>query len=82
MKFNPPFRVDHVGSLLPTPEVKKNHLRWKRGEITAAELRAVEDKAIAKTVKKLESIGMKSIRDGEFRRDYFHLDFLGIRLRA
>jgi len=71
-----PFRADHVGSLLRTEEVKMNRLRWKKGEITAAELREIENIGITETVKKLESIGMKSITDGEFRRDYFHLDFL------
>lgn len=72
----PPFRADHVGSLLRTPEVKARRLRWKQGEISAEELRAVEDKAIAETVRRLESTGMRAITDGEFRRDYFHLDFL------
>ncbi|TAE31830.1 MAG: 5-methyltetrahydropteroyltriglutamate--homocysteine S-methyltransferase [Cytophagales bacterium] len=72
----PPFRADHVGSLLRTPTVLQNRNRWKNGEIPAAELRAVEDAAIAETVKKLEATGMRSITDGEFRRDYFHLDFL------
>ena len=72
----PPFRADHVGSLLRTPEVKENRLKWKKGEISTEELRTVEDAAIAETVKKLESTGMRSITDGEFRRDYFHLDFL------
>ena len=75
-KIRPPFRADQVGSLLRTPEVKENRLRWKNGEISKEALRAIEDKAIAETVKKVESIGMKSITDGEFRRDYFHLDFL------
>src|SRR3954447_3833968 len=75
-KLNPPFRADQVGSLLRTPEVRENRLRWKRGEISAAELREIEDTAIAETVKRVESIGMQSITDGEFRRDYFHLDFL------
>jgi len=75
-KINPPFRADHVGSLLRTAEVKENRLRWKNGEIPAEALRAIENKAIAETVKKVENIGMKSITDGEFRRDYFHLDFL------
>src|SRR6218665_3442379 len=74
--MNPPFRADHVGSLLRTPAVKENRLKWKKGEIPAEELRAIEDAAILETVKKLESTGMKSITDGEFRRDYFHLDFL------
>jgi len=76
IKLNPPFRADQVGSLLRTPEVKENRLRWKNGEISAEALRIIEDKAIAETVKMVESIGIKSITDGEFRRDYFHLDFL------
>lgn len=51
-------------------------MRWKNGEITATELRAIENVAIEATVRQVESIGMKSVTDGEFRRDYFHLDFL------
>ncbi|MBO0938260.1 5-methyltetrahydropteroyltriglutamate--homocysteine S-methyltransferase [Fibrella sp. HMF5335] len=74
--MKPPFRADHVGSLLRTPAVKENRLRWKKGEITAAQLRVIEDAAIAETVRKVEATGMKAITDGEFRRDYFHLDFL------
>ena len=74
--MKPPFRADHVGSLLRTSAVKENRLRWKKGEIPAEELREIENIAIAETIKKLESTGMKSITDGEFRRDYFHLDFL------
>jgi 5-methyltetrahydropteroyltriglutamate--homocysteine methyltransferase len=74
--MKPPFRADHVGSLLRTKSVKENRLRWKKGEIPAEELREIENLAIVETVKKLESTGMKSITDGEFRRDYFHLDFL------
>jgi 5-methyltetrahydropteroyltriglutamate--homocysteine methyltransferase len=74
--MKPPFRADHVGSLLRTSAVKEYRLRWKKGEIPAEELREIENLAIAETVKKLESTGMKSITDGEFRRDYFHLDFL------
>lgn len=71
-----PFRADHVGSLLRTPEVKENREKWKNGLISAEELREIENIGIAETVKKLEATGMKSITDGEFRRDYFHLDFL------
>jgi 5-methyltetrahydropteroyltriglutamate--homocysteine methyltransferase len=71
-----PFRADHVGSLLRTPEVKENRLKWKNGEISAEELREIENRNIAETIKKVEATGMKSITDGEFRRDYFHLDFL------
>ena len=72
----PPFRADHVGSLLRTAAVKENRQKWKNGLISAEELREIENIGIAETVKKLESTGMKSITDGEFRRDYFHLDFL------
>ncbi len=75
-RTKPPFRADQVGSLLRTPEVKENRLRWKNGEISAEALRAIEDKAIAETVRRVENIGLKSVTDGEFRRDYFHLDFL------
>ncbi len=71
-----PFRADHVGSLLRPEKVKANRLRWKQGKLPADELRAIEDEAIAETVKKLEGTGMRSVTDGEFRRDYFHLDFL------
>lgn len=76
VKLNPPFRADHVGSLLRTPEVKENRERWKRGEISAETLRSIENREIAATVKALEATGIQSITDGEFRRDYFHLDFL------
>jgi 5-methyltetrahydropteroyltriglutamate--homocysteine methyltransferase len=75
-KLDPPFRADQVGSLLRTPEVKEGRIRWKQGLISTSALRAIEDKAIAETVKKVESIGLKSVTDGEFRRDFFHLDFL------
>ena len=76
MTLNPPFRADHVGSLLRTEEVKINRARWKNGEISAKTLHVIENRNIGETVKKLESIGIQSITDGEFRRDYFHLDFL------
>jgi 5-methyltetrahydropteroyltriglutamate--homocysteine methyltransferase len=70
------FRADHVGSLLRTTAVKENRHKWKLGEVSADKLREIENIGIAETVKKLEETGMKSITDGEFRRDYFHLDFL------
>jgi 5-methyltetrahydropteroyltriglutamate--homocysteine methyltransferase len=75
-KIKPPFRADHVGSLLRTTEVKEKRQKWKLGQLSTNELRSIEDAAIRDTVKKAESIGLKSITDGEFRRDYFHLDFL------
>jgi 5-methyltetrahydropteroyltriglutamate--homocysteine methyltransferase len=73
---DPPFRADHVGSLLRPAAVHEARGRRAAGEITAAELREVEDAAIAEAVRTLEATGMRSITDGEFRRAWFHLDFL------
>jgi 5-methyltetrahydropteroyltriglutamate--homocysteine methyltransferase len=75
-KINPPFRADHVGSLLRPARLLQAREQRQAGEISAAQLRAVEDEAIADVVKKMEATGMKSITDGEFRRAFFHLDFL------
>ena len=74
--LNPPFRADHVGSLLRPAAVLEARRHFKLGNISAAELRAVEDEAIAKAVKQVEATGIQSITDGEFRREFFHLDFL------
>jgi 5-methyltetrahydropteroyltriglutamate--homocysteine methyltransferase len=74
--IDPPFRADHVGSLLRPPEIHEARARRAAGEITAAELRQVEDAAIATAVGRLEATGMRSATDGEFRRAWFHLDFL------
>ena len=75
-QINPPFRADHVGSLLRPPEVHAAREQCAAGEITRAQLREVEDIAIAAAVHTLEGLGMRSITDGEFRRAWFHLDFL------
>ncbi|MBI3045444.1 MAG: 5-methyltetrahydropteroyltriglutamate--homocysteine S-methyltransferase [Betaproteobacteria bacterium] len=72
----PPFRADHVGSLLRPPELKEAREHAKRGEIDAAQLRAVEDKCIRGVAAFQESVGLQSITDGEFRRDWWHIDFL------
>ncbi len=74
--LDPPFRADHVGSLLRPTVVHRARAWTAAGEITADELRGVEDAAIADAVTKLEATGMLSITDGEFRRAWFHLDFL------
>ena len=74
--IDPPFHADHVGSLLRPPTLLAARQQCADGTITAAELRKAEDVAIADTVAKLESIGMRSVTDGEFRRTWFHLDFL------
>jgi 5-methyltetrahydropteroyltriglutamate--homocysteine methyltransferase len=75
-KITPPFRADHVGSFLRPPELLEARKRFQNGEISAAALRRTEDSAITAMVRQVESTGMKAITDGEFRREYFHLDFL------
>ncbi|MCW1970937.1 MAG: 5-methyltetrahydropteroyltriglutamate--homocysteine S-methyltransferase [Anaerolineae bacterium] len=74
--LNPPFRADHVGSLLRPAEVLAARKQCAEGKLSRAELRAIEDKHIAHAVKMQESVGLKSITDGEYRRAFFHLDFL------
>jgi 5-methyltetrahydropteroyltriglutamate--homocysteine methyltransferase len=74
--LDPPFRADHVGSLLRPKSVLDAREQFASGAITAAEKRAVEDAAIADAVRQVEATGMRSITDGEFRRTWFHLDFL------
>ena len=71
-----PARYDHVGSFLRPKFLLDAREKKSKGEITATELRAVEDKAINDIVDFQQSVGLKSITDGEFRRTYFHIDFL------
>ena len=75
-RTQPPFRADHVGSFLRPKRLLEAREKKARGEITPEELRAVEDDAIAEIVKFQEDVGLQSITDGEFRRTYFHIDFL------
>jgi 5-methyltetrahydropteroyltriglutamate--homocysteine methyltransferase len=75
-KLNPPFRADHVGSLLRPKELLQARQRYQNDEISKQELRQVEDRCIQAVIKKQESVGLKSITDGEFRRTFFHIDFL------
>jgi 5-methyltetrahydropteroyltriglutamate--homocysteine methyltransferase len=75
-RTTPPFRADHVGSLLRTAPVKEAREKAQRGEIDRDALRAVEDREIAKLIARQEEIGLKSVTDGEFRRSWWHLDFL------
>jgi 5-methyltetrahydropteroyltriglutamate--homocysteine methyltransferase len=71
----PPFRADHVGSLLRPAEIKAARAKHERGEIDADALRAVEDRAIEGIIAKQESIGLKSVTDGELRRSFWSRDF-------
>ena len=75
-RTQPPFRADHVGSFLRPKFLLDAREQKAKGEITAEQLRTVEDKAITDIVKFQEDVGLKSITDGEFRRTYFHIDFL------
>ncbi|MBP6251276.1 MAG: 5-methyltetrahydropteroyltriglutamate--homocysteine S-methyltransferase [Rubrivivax sp.] len=72
-----PFRADQVGSLLRPAWLAAARLRWKAGEIDADTLREAEDRAIRESVQRQQDIGLQGITDGEFRRDWWHLDFLG-----
>jgi 5-methyltetrahydropteroyltriglutamate--homocysteine methyltransferase len=82
----PPFRADQVGSLLRPQELHDARLKAKRGELGAEALRAVQDKCIREAVARQESVGMQAVTDGEFRRDWWHIDFLsgfdGVELAA
>jgi 5-methyltetrahydropteroyltriglutamate--homocysteine methyltransferase len=75
-RTKPPFRADHVGSLLRPAALKEAREKHAKGEIGAAELKAVEDREIERIIKKQEEVGLSSITDGEFRRSWWHLDFL------
>ena len=72
----PPFRADQVGSLLRPAALREARQRALRGEIDAAALRAAEDDAIRDCVRRQEAVGLQAVTDGEFRRDWWHIDFL------
>src|ERR1700752_1767519 len=76
VRKNAPFRADHVGSFLRPRYLLDARAQNARGEITREQLRAVEDRAITEIVKFQEDVGLHGITDGEFRRTYFHIDFL------
>ena len=75
-RTSPPFRADHVGSLLRPPELLKAREEFKDGKIDAPQLRAVEDDAIRDVVKLQHDVGLQSATDGEFRRASWHMDFI------
>ena len=72
----PPFRADHVGSFLRPSYLLEARAKKAAGKITSEELREVEDRAIEEVVRLQAEVGLSSITDGEFRRTYFHIDFL------
>ena len=73
----PPFRADHVGSLLRTRPLKEARARHEKGEISTTELKTIEDREIAAAIRKQEEIGLRAVTDGEFRRAFWNYDFLG-----
>jgi 5-methyltetrahydropteroyltriglutamate--homocysteine methyltransferase len=75
-RTKPPFRADHVGSLLRTAPLKEAREKRKRGEISADALREIEDREIEEVIRKQENVGLKSITDGEYRRISWNYDFL------
>ena len=76
MSIRPPFRADQVGSLLRSAPLKAARDKKAKGEISAAELTAIEDEEIKKLIAKQEAIGLEGITDGEYRRSWWHYDFL------
>ena len=72
----PPFRADHVGSLLRPPELLRARDDFAAGRRTAADLRAVEDTAIREVVRMQREVGLRTATDGELRRESWHMDFI------
>jgi 5-methyltetrahydropteroyltriglutamate--homocysteine methyltransferase len=75
-RTKPPYRADHVGSLLRSAPLREARAKRGRGEISAAKLREIEDREIESIVRKQEAIGLKLATDGEYRRAWWHFDFL------
>jgi 5-methyltetrahydropteroyltriglutamate--homocysteine methyltransferase len=72
----PPFRAEHVGSLLRPPKLRQARVEHQAGRISGEELRRVEDEAIRDVVRMQEEIGLRGVTDGEFRRGSWHMDFI------
>src|SRR5579871_3756184 len=75
-RTSPPFRADHVGSLLRPPELFEARAEAAAGRLSAGELRAVEDAAIREAVRRQEEAGLRAATDGELRRGSWHMDFI------
>src|ERR1700722_8814870 len=76
MSPGPPFRADHVGSLLRPPALLAARAQHRAGTLDAAQLRQLEDAAILEVVRHQENLGLQAVTDGEFRRTLWHMDFL------
>ena len=78
MRTTPPFRADHVGSLLRSAAIKEARGKRQQGKIDAGEFKQIEDREIEKIVAKQKAIGLQLATDGEFRRSWWHFDFYGL----
>src|SRR5260370_18991528 len=78
MRTTPPFRADHVGSLLRTAPIKDARVKREKGEIDSAAFKQIENGEIEKIIAKQKSIGLQLATDGEFRRAWWHFDFYGL----
>src|SRR6476659_7834294 len=76
-RTKPPFRADHVGSLLRSAPLKEARTKREKNEITVEQLKAIEDREIDAIIRKQEAVGLKSVTDGEYRRASWNYDFLG-----
>ncbi|GKX34214.1 MAG: 5-methyltetrahydropteroyltriglutamate--homocysteine S-methyltransferase [Rhizobiaceae bacterium MnEN-MB40S] len=76
--LTPPFRADHVGSLLRPASVAEARKKFQENAITADELKSIEDEAIKDVIRMQEDVGLKAVTDGEFRRSFWHYDFMGM----
>lgn len=75
-RTRPPFRADHVGSLLRPAELKAARASHAEGKLPDAELRAIEDRLIERAIGKQREVGLRAVTDGEYRRAYWHYDFV------
>lgn len=76
MRTKPPFRADHVGSLLRSAALLEARAKREKGAIEPAAFKAIEDAEVKKVIAKQEAVGLESITDGEYRRAFWHFDFL------
>src|SRR5882724_7210050 len=74
-RTKPPFRADHVGSYLRSAAITEARAKRDKGQISAADLKKVEDQEIPKVIKKQEDVGLQCVTDGEYRRMFWHYDF-------
>src|SRR5215467_12144048 len=78
VRTKPPFRADHVGSILRSAPLKEAREKCEKGQISAGDLKAVEDAEIPKIIARQEELGLKLATDGEYRRSWWHFDFYGM----